>query len=225
LWDLRSVRSAILAGRVFANGPVDTLLVVACNARCVADMYVVMDAEARFRAVFEATSPTVARYARHRGLATSDVEDLVAATYEVAWRRLDVVPAGDQALPWLLAVALNLVRNHRRKLVRDRALLARLPAPDDVPPPRLPGGVSWKDIRRALDALAPDDRELVLLIAWDGLSPGQAAVVLGVSAVAARSRLHRARERLADELGIDRVPPPPIPDHNDEAKSVRRSEA
>jgi RNA polymerase sigma factor (sigma-70 family) len=163
----------------------------------------VMDAEARFRALFEATYPTVARYARHRGLAGADADDLVAATYEVAWRRLDVVPAGEGALPWLLTVALNQLRNHRRRLLRDRALVERLPPPEHAPPPREPLAVGWREIRQALDALSDDDRELVLLVAWDGLSPGQAAGVLGVTPAAARTRLHRARSRLADRLGVD----------------------
>jgi RNA polymerase sigma factor (sigma-70 family) len=164
----------------------------------------VMDAEARFRALFEATYPTVARYVRHRGLAGHDADDLVAATYEVAWRRLDAVPAGEAALPWLLTVARNHLRNHRRRVVRERALVERLPPPEQVPPPREPVSVGWREIRRALDALADDDRELVLLVAWDGLSPAQAARVLGVTPAAARTRLHRARGRLADLLGVER---------------------
>jgi len=163
-----------------------------------------MDAEARFRALFKATYPTVARYARHRGLTGHDADDLVAATYEVAWRRLDVVPAGEGALPWLLTVALNQLRNHRRRVLRDRALVERLPPPEHTPPPGEPFGVGWREIRRALDALSEDDRELVLLVAWDGLTPGQAASVLGLTPAATRTRLHRARARLADLLGVER---------------------
>lgn len=186
-----------------------------------------MDAQARFRAVFEATYPAVARYARHRGLSGEDAEDLVAATYEVAWRRLDAVPGGDQTLPWLLTVALNQFRNQHRRLVRERALLERLPAPASAsPPPELPG-VSWRDIRRALDALAANDRELLLLVAWDGLSPAQAGSVLGLTPVAARSRLHRARRRLAQRSEID----PSLPRRSsvgsepEESPPVRRSGA
>jgi RNA polymerase sigma factor (sigma-70 family) len=165
----------------------------------------VMDAEARFRALFEETYPAVARYARHRGMARPDVDDLVAATYEVAWRKLGAVPAGDGAVPWLLTVAHNHLRNHRRRLARDRALVERLPPPQDVPPPSEPTALGWREIRRALDALTDDDRELVLLVAWDGLSPAQAASVLGLTPAAARTRLHRARARLADLLGVERV--------------------
>lgn len=163
-----------------------------------------MDAEARFRALFEATYPTVARYARHRGLAGPDADDLVAATYEVAWRRLDVVPVGDGAVPWLITVAHNHLRNHRRRVARDRQLVQRLPAPETVPAPSDPAAIGWRDIRRALDALSNDDRELVLLVAWDGLSPGQAAGILGLTPAGGRTRLHRARARLADLLGIER---------------------
>jgi RNA polymerase sigma factor (sigma-70 family) len=164
----------------------------------------VMDAEARFRALFDATYPTVARYARHRGLAGPDAEDLIAATYEVAWRRLGAVPAGEAALPWLLTVALNHLRNHRRRALRERALLERLPPPEHVPPPGEPHAVGWREIRHALDALTDEDRELVLLVAWDGLTPAQAAGVLGLTPAAARTRLHRARGRLADLLGVER---------------------
>jgi RNA polymerase sigma-70 factor (ECF subfamily) len=146
----------------------------------------------------------VARYARHRGLSGHDADDLVAATYEVAWRRLEVVPVGEAALPWLLTVAHNHLRNDRRRRVRERTLVARLPAPESTPPPAEPPTIGWPEIRRALDALADEDRELVLLVAWDGLNPSQAATVLGLSASAARTRLHRARARLADLLGIER---------------------
>ncbi len=185
-----------------------------------------MNADARFRALFEATYPSVARYVRHRGLSGQDAEDLVAATYEVAWQRLDVVPTGQQALPWLFAVALNHLRNHRRKLLRERALLEHLPPPENAPAPSEPAIVTWRNIRGALDALAADDRELVLLVAWDGLSPSQAGSVLGLTPVAARSRLHRARARLADLLDVERRPQRPVsPRHGPGARTpFRRSE-
>jgi RNA polymerase sigma-70 factor (ECF subfamily) len=163
-----------------------------------------MDRQARFRELFESTYQVLSGYGRHRGLAGEDLEDLVAATYEVAWRRFDAVPRGDAAVPWLLTVALNHLRNHRRKLERDRDLLERLPAPTptaDIADRLDPGDYDWRQIRRALDQLSHTDRELVLLVAWDELSPSDAGVVLGISAGAARTRLHRARVRLGDLLG------------------------
>ena len=168
----------------------------------------------------------MARYARHRGLVGQDAEDLIAATYEVAWRRLDVVPAGDAALPWLLTVAHNHLRNHRRRQARERALVERLPPPGQGASPAEPNTPEWRDIRRALDALAEGDRELVLLVAWDGLSPTQAGGVLGLTPTAARTRLHRARIRLADLLGIERGGPGRRSSSRQEgpAKTVRRSE-
>jgi RNA polymerase sigma factor (sigma-70 family) len=165
-----------------------------------------MDRQARFRELFESTYPVLSGYGRHRGVAGQDLEDLVSATYEVAWRRFDAVPRGDAAVPWLLTVALNHLRNHRRKVQRDRDLLERLPAPTpaaDIADRLDPGAYDWREIRRALDHLSDSDRELVLLVAWDELSPSDAGVVLGISAGAARTRLHRARVRLGDLLGRD----------------------
>lgn len=154
-----------------------------------------MEPERRFREMFVSTYPALCRYARHRGLSGQDVDDLVAATYEVAWRRLERVPAGEGTLPWLLAVALNHLRNRRRRLERDRRLVERLGAPEQASSSET-GGYEWREIRHALDRLSRTDRELVLLVAWDELSPAQAAKVLGLSPGAARTRLHRARTRL-----------------------------
>jgi RNA polymerase sigma factor (sigma-70 family) len=153
--------------------------------------------EAGFRELFNATYPALARYARHRGLAHDDAEDLIASTYEVAWRRIDVVPVGEEALLWLYAVAFNQLRNLRRRTRRDRDLSARLPVPEVVPPPAESGQRSVAAIRRALDSLSANDRELIMLIAAEGLTTAQAGAVIGCGVVATRTRLHRARKRLA----------------------------
>jgi RNA polymerase sigma-70 factor (ECF subfamily) len=55
----------------------------------------------------------------------------------------------------------------------------------------------------ALARLRPDDRELLMLIAWEGLDATQAAAVLGCSRQALDTRLHRARARLRAELDRD----------------------
>ncbi len=158
-----------------------------------------MNDDAEFRTLFAATYPMVVRYTRHRGLAGQDLEDIVAATFEVAWRRFGTVPDGDDALPWLIGVARNHIRNHRRRAIRDQGLLERLPPPYPDAGPAA-GTLRWGDIRRALDALSEADRELILLVAWDELTPAQAARALGISPGAARTRLHRARTRLAAHL-------------------------
>jgi RNA polymerase sigma-70 factor (ECF subfamily) len=144
----------------------------------------------RFLAVF-AQLPAVTAYARRRG--SPDAEAIGAEAMAIAWRRLDAVPLADP-LPWLLGTARNLLLEQHRAAQR-----ARVPshAEDAFYDPRLePGGLS-PELDAALRQLAPIDREALLLIAWEGLSPAQAARALGVSPVAFRVRLHRARRRCA----------------------------
>jgi RNA polymerase sigma factor (sigma-70 family) len=157
-----------------------------------------MDNAARFRALFESHHAAVRRYAHHRAIRGPDVDDLVSETFTVAWRRLDVVPT-DDPLPWLLAVAANVRRNQTRSARRYEAALVKLPPPQTAPPPPEPDDAA-ATLRRALGALAPDDQEILRLVAWDGLTPRQAAVVLGCPDGTARARLHRARRRLAARL-------------------------
>ena len=163
-------------------------------------MNATMNDETRFRSLFAETYQVITRYARHRGVTGADLDDLVAATYEVAWRRFDRVPADDGAVPWLITVAHNHLRNHRRRIKRDQGLLERLPAPEPSRGHDCADDGRWREVRHALGTLPAADRELVLLIAWDELTAAQAATVLGISPAAVRTRLHRARRRLAAAL-------------------------
>lgn len=153
-------------------------------------------AAARFEALFEAHHRRVLAYALRRTRREADAEDVVADTFAVAWRKIADVPDGDDALPWLLAVARRVSANQRRSAGRFAGLLARLRAQPDVAPVALPETAA----SRALDRLPANDLELLRLLAWEGLTQAEAGVALGISANAVAIRLHRARKRFADEL-------------------------
>lgn len=153
-----------------------------------------------FEALYRATAPRVYAYAR-RHVGADLAEDVVAETFAVAWRRRDRVP--DDALPWLLVTARNLISNHRRTAARAdrlwfdavRELWHRPVAadPQDV--------VAARSLAlHALAACTRPEREALLLVAWDGLKPAQAAAVAGCSTRAFTVRLSRARKRFTRAL-------------------------
>jgi RNA polymerase sigma factor (sigma-70 family) len=153
----------------------------------------------RFEALFEDCHPEVRAYVLRRA-PQAIVEDVVSDTFLVAWRALDSVPG--EPLPWLYAVARRTLANHRRGHLRAAALSARLTR-TLVPPPEHEAPVSEEvepHLRDALLALTVREREALLLVAWEGLSPAQAASVLGCSSATFRVRLHRARGHLAQLL-------------------------
>lgn len=164
----------------------------------------------RFEALFRAHHAAVVAYARRR-IPASVVDDVVGETFLVAWRRLDRIPAHE--LPWLLSVARNVLATQRRGSARRQALLLKLrrtPGPPtgsaDQP---LAAPALDERLAAALAALSAKEREALTLIAWDGLAPHEAAVVLGDSPGAFRVRLHRARRRLLGllEEGAERPQP------------------
>jgi RNA polymerase sigma-70 factor (ECF subfamily) len=150
----------------------------------------------RFVALYERHAGAVLAYARRRCRA-GEAEDVFAETFLVVWRRRDEVPL--DALPWLYAIAANVLRNRRRSERRQEALAARIAAQppaadDDAPDPRL---------RAALKRLKPIDREALLLTAWEELSPERAARAAGCTRATFHVRLHRARRRLAQALEME----------------------
>jgi RNA polymerase sigma-70 factor, ECF subfamily len=157
-------------------------------------------ARVRFREVF-AHLQAVADYAARRG--SPDPEAIAAETMAIAWRRIDRVPRDDPR-PWLFVTARNLLMAERRREHR-RSLADRAAAH-----PAAPAHVETGDpaVTAALAGLAPRDRETLILIAWDGLTPTQAGRALGISAVAFRVRLMRARRRFEQALGAQSRPAP-----------------
>ncbi|MCL2424488.1 MAG: sigma-70 family RNA polymerase sigma factor [Micrococcales bacterium] len=124
----------------------------------------------------------------------SDVDDLTADVLATAWRRRDDVP--DEApLAWLYRTAGFVLANHRRK---GRPVpVAELPEEADLDDPAW-RAVQDDDLRHALAALSPRDRQILLLNAWEGVVGEELAAVLGVTRTGADSALSRARSRLRE---------------------------
>jgi RNA polymerase sigma factor (sigma-70 family) len=143
----------------------------------------------RLERLWQDHAPAVHAYVRRREPELAD--EVCAETFAIAWRRLGDVPA--DARPWLIGVARNVLRTARRAAGRRAALSERLVA--ELPPvPVEP--LDDPDLGGMLARLGEVDRELVLLVYWDGLSPAEAASVVGIRPAAARTRLWRARGRL-----------------------------
>jgi RNA polymerase sigma-70 factor (ECF subfamily) len=151
--------------------------------------------EARFTRVYEDHLETVRRYVWRRD--PDVVDDVVAETFLVAWRRIDEIP--ENAAAWLIGVARNVRRNARRSARRQEAVSARLA---DAVPPLASAGSAHEPaaLGEALRGLAARDREVLLLAVWDGLDRASIAAALGCSRANVSVRLHRARRRLERSL-------------------------
>jgi RNA polymerase sigma factor (sigma-70 family) len=147
----------------------------------------------RLEDLFRTHHKAVVAYARRRA-APESVDDVVAETFLVAWRRLDRVPA-DLPLPWLLAIARNVIATQRRSASRRAALNGRLQASARRRPNAQSAEPSTGIVATTLARLSERDREVLTLIGWDGLSPREAAAVLGELPSTFYVRLHRAKRR------------------------------
>jgi RNA polymerase sigma-70 factor (ECF subfamily) len=153
----------------------------------------------RFESLAAQVTEPVRRFlARRTDPDTAD--DVLADTLLVLWRRLDDVPAGDEALAWTYAVAHNALANAERAARRQRRLAYRITV-SHPPDEAAPGEPEPDDrVSRALERMRPDEAELLRLWAWEQLGPGEIATVLGLTPNAVSIRLHRARGRFKEIL-------------------------
>lgn len=149
----------------------------------------------------------VFRFARAATDGPAAAEDVLQETFLAAWRAAGTFQGRSAVRTWLLTIARNQAWHHR-----ERA--GRIPV-DDVPLPELGEAAGWGDespeagalrsqrrgrLARALEALEPDDREILVLRELEELTGEETAAALGIGLAAMKSRLHRARLRLAAEL-------------------------
>jgi RNA polymerase sigma-70 factor, ECF subfamily len=171
------------------------------------------DQEQRFDAIFQQHHAEVYRYCVRR-LGRSDGEDAAADVFAVAWRRLDDVPRDDRTRVWLLGVAYRIVGNQYRSRARRGKLSVRLHGMrSEVPEAKEDGLFGDTELRAlvvALDSLNHADRELLRMVAWDGLSRREIAEILGIKENAVDQRVFRARSRLKARFDRSRRDPSPI---------------
>jgi RNA polymerase sigma-70 factor (ECF subfamily) len=160
---------------------------------------------AAFEPLVGRLGPAVHAYLVRRAPGAAD--DLLADVWAAAFgARHGFDPRLGGVRAWLFGIARNVLLAHLR---RDRHRRGRADLAGDgfdwsAVDERLDAAAAGPALRGALAGLPTVERELLLLVAWDDLAPGEAARVLGIPAGTARSRLHRARDRMRERLAAAR---------------------
>jgi RNA polymerase sigma-70 factor, ECF subfamily len=131
---------------------------------------------------------------------TTRADDLVQETLMRAWANIESFEPGSNLIAWLYTILRNAFYSEFRKLKHEvadtdgqyAAQLSTRPAQD--------GHMEFQDFRRALGRLAPDQREALILVGASGLSYEDAARICGCAVGTMKSRVNRARAKLADLL-------------------------
>ncbi|HJQ52012.1 MAG TPA: sigma-70 family RNA polymerase sigma factor [Gaiellaceae bacterium] len=151
----------------------------------------------RLETIFCDHYEAVLAYARRRAPAAV-ADDVAAETFAIAWRKAEQIPP--EPLPWLLGVARRVLSTHRRSAQRRIRLRERLAQTAE---PNMPTEMVDTRLGEALNRLSERDREALLLVAWEGLAPREAAAVVGLTQTGFSVRIHRARRRLRAALERD----------------------
>ena len=155
-----------------------------------------------FTALYRQYLPTVRAHVRF-WVRDDDVDEIVSATFMIAWTRFDRLEAGAEK-PWLLGIARNQMRNHVRSRRRGYSLAdwmsSDLPTPEDTVV-AAPDAAEYEPLLRAFRSLSEGDQELLALSIWHDMTPAEIAVVVDAPQGTVRVRLFRARRRFLEALG------------------------
>jgi RNA polymerase sigma-70 factor (ECF subfamily) len=158
------------------------------------------DTTARFERLFADHYPAIAGYLLRRCPGQQDAEDAAAEVFAIAWRRLDDLPPPPEVRLWLFGAARRVLANQQRAARRRDRLWHKLRDRSPVEAQAAVDPTAGGDVARALAALRASDRELLTLVAWEGLEVGEIARLLCVSSPVVSRRLYRARQRFAEAL-------------------------
>jgi RNA polymerase sigma-70 factor, ECF subfamily len=151
-----------------------------------------------FKSLYLLTHQRLYAYAYRRASSSQDAADAYSETYAIAWKKFEQIPEGFE-IAWLYNTCRYVLFGIGRETMRMNEVLLELGSDSgrsaDVT------NTSALEAREALGRLKADDREVLMLVAWDGLDSHGLGTALGCSEAAARVRLHRARRNLAKVLG------------------------
>lgn len=168
------------------------------NARLVRGPRIAGTDDEQFSRLYEETSRDLLAFLLRRCKTADAAADCLAESFRIAWEKRNRIPGGDDARPWLFGVARNVMR---RELVRDQRTAAATSelavASERAGATPIPYDATVHD---ALAELTELDREIVMMLSFDGLAPREVASILGLSANVVRVRAHRAREKLRATL-------------------------
>lgn len=139
-----------------------------------------------------------------RRISPDRIDDAVADTFLVAWRRLADVPEGASALPWLYGVAYKVLSTQRRGRSRQEALKTKLAASGATPMTGVEDFVVTAEesaqVLEAMSRLKPTDQEILKLAVWEELPYPDIALVLEIAPGAVKQRAYTARKNLTREF-------------------------
>lgn len=165
--------------------------------------------------LFDRHGDAIYTYCFRRTASWHVAEDATATVFLEAWRgRGRVRVYGDSALPWLYGIANNVCRNLARSSRRHLQAVDRMTAVDLTPDhaelvaDQVDSERRMAAILSAIQRLPRREQDVLALVAWSGLTYDEAAAALDVPVGTVRSRLSRARQRLAAILA-----PAPTPTH------------
>jgi RNA polymerase sigma-70 factor (ECF subfamily) len=165
--------------------------------------------EARFDALYRTHFRAVLSYVRRRET-ESDVADIVADVFAIAWRRIASVPEAPGDLLWLYGVARRVLSEHRKRRWRRGRLSARIATEPAAEHETISDPLRDR-LLVLISRLRPADQEVLRLVLWEELTHEAAAAVLGCSVHTVAVRVHRAKQRIAKKLVL---PPPSVPPTN-----------
>lgn len=146
--------------------------------------------------------PNLRAFARSLSGNIHQADDLVQETLIKAWRHRESFAAGSNLKAWLFTILRNAYLSDRRKRKlevedTDGVFASRVSVPGEQS-----GHMDMIDFTRALESLPVDQREALLLIGAEGFSYEEAALMSGCAVGTIKSRVNRARQKLAEILNI-----------------------
>jgi RNA polymerase sigma-70 factor, ECF subfamily len=165
-----------------------------------------MTASPDLRATMLASVPNLRAFAISLSGNADRANDLVQETLLKAWAHRDSFEPGTNMQAWLFTILRNQFRSEYRKRRRevedaDGSHASTLTAPEGQT-----SHIEMEELKKALEQLPSDQREALILVGASGFSYEEASQICGCAVGTIKSRVNRARMRLAELLTLDAVP-------------------